>query len=185
MNRRTFLLRGSGTFAVVSSPVLTPLTAAAFTAVQPAPDDKSGMTRPLWSTIAAVQNHLFPSEAGAPGALQVNAANYLHNYLTNPMTDPADTRFIRQGVINLEQLSKSATGTQFIELSNEQREDVLRLYEKQAEGRRWLTTVLNYLLEALLTDPVYGGNPQGIGWQWLEHRAGLPRPPVSKRYWLL
>jgi len=45
--------------------------------------------------------------------------------------------------------------------------------------------VLGYIFEALLVDPVYGGNPNGIGWKWLEHQPGLPRPTADKRYFLL
>jgi len=194
MHRRTFIFRSTGSLAIVSSPILTPLTAAAFTAQTTAShlsnEFRSGskdqnLSRADWTTIAAVQNHLFPSEPDAPGALELNTTTYLHDYLAHPMTDPVDAVFIRQGVIELEKLAKSETGKQFIDLSNEQREKILRQYEQQRDGRRWLTTILNYLLEALLTDPVYGGNPDGIGWKWLEHRAGQPRPPVNKRYWLL
>ena len=39
-------------------------------------------------------------------------------------------------------------------------------------GRAWLSLLLYYIFEALLSDPVYGGNPDGIGWQWLEHQPG-------------
>ena len=31
-------------------------------------------------------------------------------------------------------------------------------------------------------DPVYGGNPDGIGWKWLMHPPGFPRPPKGKTY---
>ena len=37
----------------------------------------------------------------------------------------------------------------------------------------------------MLTPPSYGGNPNGIGWQWLEHQAGFPLPPAGKRYYEL
>ena len=39
-----------------------------------------------------------------------------------------------------------------------------------------------YLLEALLADPVYGGNTDEVGWKWLGYTAGFPRPPIGKRY---
>jgi gluconate 2-dehydrogenase gamma chain len=45
-----------------------------------------------------------------------------------------------------------------------------------------LSLLLYYIFEALLSDPVYGGNPGGIGWQWLEHQPGFPRPPADKIY---
>ena len=45
--------------------------------------------------------------------------------------------------------------------------------------------ILTYLLQALLTDPVYGGNPNGVGWKWLHHQPGFPRPPKDETYFKL
>lgn len=52
-------------------------------------------------------------------------------------------------------------------------------------GNNWLNTLINYLYEAMLSPPSYGGNPNGIGWTWLEHQAGFPLPPAGKRYFEL
>lgn len=197
MDRRAFILRSSGTLAAASVPAFTPLSASAVVkAVIPAPETSSVVsTSPIknftetdWVTIASVQNHLFPSEPDAPGSVEIHALTYLHDYLNNPVTDPGDVDFLLSGTRLLQIFSKqknSNTSASFNDLSIEQRELTLREFEKEPEGRRWLVNILNYVLEALLTDPVYGGNPNGIGWKWLEHRAGDPHPPANKRYWLL
>jgi gluconate 2-dehydrogenase gamma chain len=77
------------------------------------------------------------------------------------------------------------SGRSFLALDDEQQELVLRDIAESDAGENWLSTLLTYLFEALLTDPVYGGNPGGIGWKWLQHVPGFPRPPLDKRYWLL
>lgn len=188
MDRRTFLLTSSGSFAALS--------AAEIQAASPADAeveikiDANGFKADDWRTISMVQNHLFPSDADAPGAVEINALDYLHRYLSNPATDKAEIQFLLSGAHSLQHhihqaLPASSKGKLFSDLSIEQREALLREFEQQADGRRWLTNILNYLLEALLTDPVYGGNPDGIGWKWLQHRAGEPRPPYNKRYWLV
>jgi len=181
MHRRTFILSGGSTLAC------TPLSASAI--VNAVISDEV-ITSPVklftktdWLSIAIVQNHLFPSEPDVPGAVEINALHYLHKYLSNPATDPLDSEFILLGSRLLQQSNESTLS--LTDQSIEQREITLRQFEKTNDGRRWLVTILNYVLEALLTDPVYGGNPDGIGWQWLEHRAGEPRPPMNKRYWLL
>lgn len=196
MDRRTFILHSSGALVAVSAPsaVNAALSHKLYTQKVHSllQDDPVGFSEQDWNTIAAVQNHLFPSEhptdeqensvSKAPGALEINALSYLHEYLSNPETDPSEVEFILSGVRLLQNFNNKST---FTELSIERREELLREFEKQPDGKRWLANILNYLLEALLTDPVYGGNPGGIGWIWLEHRAGEPRPPANKRYWLL
>ncbi len=181
MYRRTFILSSGSSLA------FAPLTASAI--VNTLISDEL-ITSPLkhftkrdWLTIAIVQNHLFPSEPDSPGAVEINALHYLHDFLNNPATDPLDSEFIHSGSRLLQQSTDGALSLS--DQSIEQREITLRQFEKTNDGRRWLVTILNYVLEALLTDPVYGGNPDRIGWQWLEHRAGEPRPPMNKRYWLL
>ena len=191
MDRRAFILRSSSTLAAVSTTALTPLTASAVintgSSSLQAKDGLEGFSDKDWSTIASVQNHLFPSEQEAPGAVEINALSYLHDFLSNPATDSSEVEFILSGVLLLQRHLSQTYSQQmnFADLSIEQREILLREFEKQADGRRWLVNILNYILEALLTDPVYGGNPDGIGWKWLEYRAGEPRPPADKRYWLL
>jgi len=197
MDRRAFILRSGSTLAAVSAPAFTPLTASAVVkAVIPQEETQTALnSSPInsfkeadWITIATVQNHLFPSEPDAPGSVEINALTYLHDYLSNPVTNPTDVEFILSGTRLLQSFSikeSNNSGAAFTDLSIAQREQILREFEKQPEGRRWLVNILNYILEALLTDPVYGGNPSGIGWKWLEHRAGEPHPPANKRYWLL
>jgi len=180
MDRRTFIVNN----ALVASSLLTPISASA------TPDTISKQATKQfsntdWLTIAVVQNHLLPSEQAAPGAVEINALQYLHNYLSNPATDSIEVKFILSGTQNLQKLVQTKKQMSLADQSIEQREITLRQFEQSAEGRRWLVTILNYVLEALLTDPVYGGNPNGIGWQWLEHRSGDPPPPMNKRYWLL
>ncbi len=181
MDRRDFLLSSSTGLAALSIPAV----------VSAAIGDKllfpevEKFTQQDWLTLATVQNHLFPSEEHAPGALEINALHYLHNFLGNPATDPVDIQFILSGTHSLQQFAKQNHSIPFAQLAIDEREKLLRKFEQQPEGRRWLTNILNYILESLLTDPVYGGNPEQIGWKWLEHRAGEPRPPANKRYWLL
>lgn len=181
MKRRDFLITSGSGISSLSIPSI--VNAAICTDIPVAAIKK--FTQRDWFIIAAVQNHLFPSEDNAPGAIEINALRYLHNYLANPATDPEDIHFILSGTQSLQQFTTQKHGMAFTDLSINAREKLLRGFEKQPEGRRWLTTLLNYILESLLTDPVYGGNPDGIGWKWLEHRPGLPRPPANKRYWLL
>lgn len=177
VSRRTFLARMAG----VSVAALFPLTAAG--AIQGNEETQEIiLTAPQREVLDAVQVHLFPSEPGSPGAREINALTYLEGVLRDAEIDREERQFIRNGVGWLEDLVKDSPGKTFSGLNATQREKMLRKIEQSRAGENWLATLLLYLFEALLSDPVYGGNPNGIGWQWLEHQPGFPRPPADRLY---
>ena len=160
-----------------------PLASLADKRKQPAIDLKT-IDEP-WLTIAAVQQHLFPAEDNSPGATDINALQYLQNMLNAPDMDEDERRFIINGEKWLNQLSLQIHSKKFIDLDTETREQILRKIEQSRAGENWLSKQLTYILEALLSDPVYSGNPEGIGWNWLQHQPGFPTPSVDKVYYKL
>lgn len=180
LGRRTFLLGGGAALA----------TAAALAGLPYAL--RKDLTREisfvLFSTqqrqaLRAVQEHLFPSEADSPGAADINAAAYLETAITAPGIDPDTRNTVVNGIGRLQDASRERFDVLFNSLDYEQREQLLRyLADETRWGRAWLSLLLYYVFEALLSDPVYGGNPDEIGWRWLEHQPGFPRPPADKTY---
>ena len=49
-------------------------------------------------------------------------------------------------------------------------------------AKEWCSILITLILESLLLDPIYGGNPDGIGWKWLEVTPGFPQPTEELRY---
>jgi len=135
-----------------------------------------------WLTFATVQNHLFPGSDDGPGAVDINATRYLQGVLAENEMDQDDKKFILNGVGWLNDIANEQKHVAFADLDKDQHEKVLRQIEKTRAGERWIALILLYTFEALLCDPVYGGNPDGIGWKWLQHQPGFPRPPVNKSY---
>ena len=164
------------TAAVASLPVLGALPACDRTTEQ------ALLQQQPWQTFAAVQQQLFPDDGNGPSARAINATLYLQFVLDAPDTDAEDKAFILNGIKWLNGISDSQFGKAFIALNNLEQQTVLHKIAGSSAGERWLSHLLLYIMEALLTDPVYGGNPAGIGWQWLEHQPGFPRPPKDKRY---
>jgi len=177
MQRRDFLKAGS---LAACSPGLSVAWAAGAGAMP----EVSGQTLdPVqWATIAAVQDHLLPSEPDAPGAREVNATAYLDRTLADPGFDSDIKGFILDGIGWLEELAEAWEGRPFSRIAPARREDLLRRIASSGPGERWLSNLITYCLEALLADPLYGGNPDGIGWKWLGHDPGQPRPPADKIY---
>jgi gluconate 2-dehydrogenase gamma chain len=129
-----------------------------------------------------VQDHLFPSEPGAPGSGDIRATAYLDGVLADPDLDPETRTFVLSGIGWLDDLAQEGHGRPFAELDPAPREDLLRRIGENGAGDRWLSVLIAYTLEALLGDPLYGGNPGGIGWVWLDHDPGRPRPTPSIIY---
>jgi gluconate 2-dehydrogenase gamma chain len=199
MDRRSFLTASGSTILVSTLPyafategssidtheISTPVIFQSKRTINP------GLSRRQWKTIIAVQDHLFPSEPStnskptSPGAKDVNAKAYFYAVLADADRDNEDRILVKNGLVELQDICWKKYQKLFIDLSHTQKEICLKLFEKTPNGRPWIMTVLGYIFEALLVDPIYGGNPNGIGWKWLEHQPGFPRPTLDKRYFLL
>jgi len=135
-----------------------------------------------WPIIAAVQEHLFPSEADSPGASDINAASYLKRLLDDTDYDQDERNFILNGPNWLNELAKTEYEKPFTQLDTTQGEQLLQRIAQSEAGENWLSLLLLYIFEALLSSPIYGGNPDGIGWRWLEHNPGFPQPTSNNTY---
>lgn len=166
--------------------LLSALPASLATAATPSSKSPAPETLPEpWRTFAAVQAHMLPSEKESPGAREIHAIDYLQTMLAAPDIEAEEKDFLRQGTQWLNDLAKKNQGDLFVRLNSEQKETILRKIEQSSAGNRWLSLMLTYLIEALLADPVYGGNYQQQGWTWLEHQAGFPTPTENKMYYKL
>lgn len=126
--------------------------------------------------ILAVQEHLFPKTKEAPSSQEINAREYLHLVLHDQTLDIRDRQFIKNGIKWLEEETQEKYNRSFINLSFKEKETIFQEISKVRWGEGWLSSLLSYIFEALLSDPIYGGNPSGIGWKWLNHQTGHPRP---------
>lgn len=142
-------------------------------------------SKEIWDTLSLVQEHLFPKEQDSPGAKDINAAKYLKSVLKDSLTDTEEKEMIFSGIEALNYAARETTKKKFIDLSWEKQEELIHEISETSEGEQWLSTLIIYILEALFSDPVYGGNPDGVGWKWIRHTPGYPRPRENKRYFEL
>jgi gluconate 2-dehydrogenase gamma chain len=180
IDRRVFLTRINAVLAITAT--LPRSTRAGSHAGHTRVDSDSQFVDEPWRTLSAVHDHLFPTTADGPGAKEINATAYLRRMLAEPDMDPENRKFIPNGAAWLNDIAVERHETAFSELNTDQREEVLRQIERSGAGERWISLVLVYIFEALLSDPVYGGNPGQVGWRWLEHQPGFPRPAVNQTY---
>jgi len=126
--------------------------------------------------------HLFPQADDSPGAADVNSVDYLHFVLTDPEVDEDNKNLLVNGVSWLEEECQSNFSKSFIDLTSVEKDKILHIIEDSNWGYRFISLNLIYIFEALLSDPIYGSNPNKIGWKWLEHTPGLPRPTDKTKY---
>jgi len=138
-----------------------------------------------WLTLNAVLEHLLPESNSGPSAKELHVVKYLYNVVHQQPTEPNEIEFIYKGVGWLNGFTKTQLQKNFTELTQTEKETMLRGISGSTAGSNWLNNLLGYIFEAMLSPPSYGGNPQGNGWQWLEHQAGFPLPKAGQRYFEL
>ncbi len=120
--------------------------------------------------------HLYPHSALGPGSVDLHISGYLHNVLSDTRIMQEDRDYFKKGAFWLEESSFEVYEQSFLNLSTEQKEELLKDVSKKQWARTLIYTCLSYIFEALLSAPVYGSNLGEIGWKWLEHNPGFPQP---------
>ncbi|RUM75175.1 MAG: gluconate 2-dehydrogenase subunit 3 family protein [Sulfurovum sp.] len=125
-----------------------------------------------FKVIESVQEVLFPKGLQAPSASKFRATNYLVTVSSHSSFWAEDLKFLAYGAELLIKNKKD-----FFSMSPKERDEALRDFvSNNAKGERWVSLLLFYTIEALLSDPIYGGNRDALGWTWLRHNSGQPQP---------
>jgi len=123
-------------------------------------------------TLELVQVDLFPQNM----IENANAFAYLSVVLNHSLVSEDDKQFLRNGTRWLNEEAVKEYKEVYTKLNKHQRQNILKIIAKESWGRSWIKTVLTYIMEATLGDPIYGINKNETGWKWLKHETGLPRP---------
>jgi hypothetical protein len=137
------------------------------------------LTAAEWRTLEAALDVMLPSGPGSPGARDVNGIGYLDAALADPDTEAGDAALVRAGAAWLDEAARRAGSAHFAAAPPDLRETALAAVAARDRGPDWVLVTLMFGLEALLGDPVHGGNPGEVGWRWLGHTPGEPRPSAK------
>ncbi len=129
-----------------------------------------------FKVIETVQKVLFPKGLKAPSASEFGATNYLATVTTHSSFWKDDLKFL---IFGTELLMKEEPT--FLSMNSEKQDKALRDFvNNSSKGENWVSLLLFYTLEALFSDPIYGGNKNELGWKWTQHHTGQPQP---KKMW--
>lgn len=128
-----------------------------------------------WFIIQEVQNILFPKTSKMPSAKMFGSVNYLKENVHHESFDKNDAEFIIQGSIDF-----FKTFPEFLDSNKDKKLLFVKEASETEYGNSWLSKLVYYGIEAMLSDPIYGGNKFQSAWIALNHKPGIPRP--KKKY---
>ncbi len=130
----------------------------------------------------SVLNYLFPQMEGSPGIEQLHTEFHINAYLTDPLIDPDEQKYIINGIDWLNETAHELFKTGFVSLNPSQQIKTLQNISQTSWGESWLSRLLTLTFESLLLDPLYHVNTGEAGWKWLHHLPGQPRPASNIMY---
>lgn len=127
--------------------------------------------------VRSVLNHLFPSTGKFTGSDKFNGFDFLIFISKHHTFDKSDFEFILEGAKDLYERNNN-----FINLTTDKKEKLLRSFEQTQFGQNWLSTLIYYGIEAMIGDPIYGGNKNMTGWNNFNHTVPVPtaKKPFGK-----
>jgi len=134
------------------------------------------LTNKQFLTIQAAQQHMFPENNIIPSAKEFKATDFLKETISHHTFDRDIRKIVIEGTDKLQNREKN----KFLIYDSDEIEKALRSYEESSYGSNWLNRIMILSFEALMSDPIYGGNYNKTGWRSLETEGGDPRP--KKRY---
>ena len=129
----------------------------------------------IWTTILEVQNILLPKTSKMPSAKEFGSVSYLKQNIDHQTFNKDDLELILNGAKVFKE-----TFPEFFESTKEKKFEIIQEASESDYGNSWLNILVYYGIEAMLCDPIYGGNKFQSGWMALKHKAGIPRP--KKKY---
>ena len=132
--------------------------------------------------IQKIQTVLFPDDGNGPSVIDINAYSHLLWVLSDKRKDQESIQYIKKGMGWVEETAQENYGRTFSDLTQLEVEALVKFLADKNWGASWLSVILTLIFEALSMDPIYNVNPNEIGWTWLEHKPGTPRPNESNSY---
>lgn len=119
-----------------------------------------------------VLNIIFPKTSTMPSAKEFKALEYLIKNISHKTFDNEDKTLILDG-------TKDFIGSfpQFITSNEkEKKELIFEIIKNSHYAKSWVSKITYYGIEAMFSDPIYGGNFNQIAWKSINHAVGIPQP---------
>ena len=119
-----------------------------------------------------VLNIIFPKTSTMPSAKEFKALEYLIKNISHKTFDNEDKTLILDGTKDF-----ISSFSQFLTLKeDEKKELIFEIIKSNEYAKSWASKITYYGIEAMFSDPIYGGNFNQIAWKSVNHSIGIPQP---------
>jgi gluconate 2-dehydrogenase gamma chain len=132
--------------------------------------------------IQKVQTVLFPNDGNGPSVDDVNAYSHFIWVISDKRKRQAEIDYLINGIGWTEETAIEQFNKSFSQLNDIEVEQLVEFIANEKWGKDWLSVVLTLIFEALALDSIYNINTNQVGWKWLSHQNGTPRPNIDITY---
>ncbi len=127
-------------------------------------------------------NKLFSEQKNIPSVFELNTYYHINKFLLDKNVDQDEKNYLIKGIKWAAETSFEEFNLNFDELDKQQKNKLFDLIVKTNWGESWMSSLLTLVFESLLLDDIYNVNKNQIGWKWLHHLPGNPRPTKENDY---
>jgi gluconate 2-dehydrogenase gamma chain len=177
---RRHLLGGLGSVGLLAASCRRSAPGMAPDAAPPPPRGRV-LSAQAWAVIEAVSARILPSDDG-PGAREANVIAFIDAQLATPVLAPAAATLVLVAEV-LDRVALAQDRTPFAKLGPDRQDALLgalgegKLPIRRFPQREVFAALHSLTLEGFLSDPVYGGNRDMVGWRWVDFAEPGLRPP--------
>ncbi len=172
-SRRVFIKKIVGVGIILSLPGVKSCKIA---------DENAILSQRQIDILQSTLSFLWSDNRDVPQIDEQNVLSYFLWMLQDPDVDQEENQYIINGLIWTDETSVEYYERHFNQLNDRERKELLEEIVNSDWGESWMSKVLSWLFEAILSDPIYGSNRNGISWEWLAHNPGQPRPNEKNDY---
>lgn len=132
--------------------------------------------------LKSIQSIIWPDDGNGPSIDDLNTFGYTMWVFGNNYNQHEDRDYLIEGLDWASQTSAEIYFKKYVDLNDDQREALVAKFVEMNWGKNWLSVMVTLVMESALLDPIYGGNKNEVGWNWLDHKAGIPRPTEKTRF---
>jgi gluconate 2-dehydrogenase gamma chain len=132
--------------------------------------------------LKAMLMKFFPNDGNGPSAEDLRSYEYVMWTLRDNGANPDDNRYIIDGILWINETSQELYQKNFLDLDPTEQDKAVEELMRKDYGNDWSSILITFIFESLVMDPIYGCNPDGVGWKWLNHTPGYPQASEPLRY---